>query len=85
MKTKLIIALVFAFGILQSCKTPKDTPMADDSVPMEDVSVGQEMERYLGTVHLDEKCGITIHVIQGDVIKYFSPANLEEKYQVEGM
>ena len=83
MKTKLIIALVFAFGMLQSCKTPKP-PIEESGGALEDVSTGQ-VERFIGTVHMDEKCGVTVEVIQGDVIKYFSPTNLEEKYMKEGM
>ena len=75
MNTKLIIGTLFlVIGTLQSCKTPKETVV--EEVVTEEVAA----ERAIGEVRIDESCGVLIRVIQGDVLRMYSPSNLEAKY-----
>ena len=79
----MIVAFAFvAFGTMQSCKTTK---VVEETETEEVVLTETTSERYLGEVKIDGSCGVVIHVIQGDVLRYFSPTNLEEKYAKEGM
>lgn len=73
---KLRIAIVaFAAIFFQACK-----PVA--SVEAETV---ETLERVIGTVNIEENCGPIIRVIQGDVMRSYSPTNLDSKYAKEGM
>ena len=82
MRTLIIALGLVAFGAIQSCKTTKTVK---EEVAVEEVVTEVVSERYLGTVKIDGSCGVVIHVIQGDVMRYFSPTNLEEKYAKEGL
>jgi len=78
----ILMAIVFVSG---ACRGPKET-MANDEVKTEETapSIPEEVFTITGTVKLSPECGATIRVIQGDVMKYYHPVNLPEKFIVEG-
>lgn len=75
MKLKLSILFLTVIAVFYACK------------PVEEVvnETSEELLRVVGTVSIDENCGTIISVTQGDVIRYYSPTNLEAKFAKEGM
>ena len=89
MKTGIYILIALA-SVLGACRESKEA-VASENLPEEiknpPASNGSEDEVLTieGTVKLSPECGTTIRVIQGDVMKYYHPVNLPERYIVDGM
>ena len=87
MKTGIYILIAFA-TLLGACRETKNVVSNDEPTEetVSSTSGGDDEVLVLeGTVKLSPECGATIRVIQGDVMKYYHPVNLPEKYTVEGM
>lgn len=90
MKTGIYILIALA-SVLGACRSPKDAATTTENVPKEETSAStssggeEEVLTIEGIVRLSPECGTTIRVVQGDVMKYYHPMNLPEKYIVEGM
>lgn len=90
MKT-LIILSIAAFAA--ACGTTKETtdPVVVEEVIEEVIETVETDEppvepfnRVLGTVHLNDGCGVYIEVLDGLETKLMYPVNLDETYKTEG-
>ena len=88
MKTGIYILIAFA-AVLGACRSPKDGLQKGEKVTQESTSSTTEEEAEVlhitGTVKLSPECGTTIRMIQGDVMKYYHPVNIPEKFIVDGL
>ena len=82
MKTKKLFLLAGIFLILQACSATKEAQKTSEEATIPALVNG---ERYLGTVHLSEKCGTTIDITAYDHHYLIKPAKMESKFEVENL
>ena len=90
MKTLFFLPIV---ALAVACGTAKETrnsdPIVVEEVIEEDTPQIEEppvdpVNRVLGTVHLNEGCGVYIEVVTDEGMQLFYPVNLDEVFKVEG-